>query len=141
MGGNKAVVGLCSPAVGVQRSEDSSPGVHILQHGSLFGACGGVAPRQLAELSREAVLNVQGLGIALPSLLLFQRLHLYMLSQLLLGFSTFYVYTDWLFCVVVMDSSFVVLRQLEDRVSAHANRVMKVSAVCQQCVGVICFVC
>ncbi len=75
--GNKAALGLCPPAVGVQRSEDSGPRVHILQHGSLFGACRGVAPRQLAELSREAVLNVQGLGIALSSLLLLQRLHLY----------------------------------------------------------------
>ncbi len=108
--GNKAVVGSCSPAVGVQRSEDSGPGVHVLQHGSLFGACRGVAPRQLAELSREAVLNVQGLGIALSCLLLLQRLHLYMFSQLHLGFSTSHVHTDQLFHVVVMVSCFVFLR-------------------------------
>jgi hypothetical protein len=89
----KAVVWLCSPAVGVQRSEDSGPGVHILQHGSLFGACRGVAPRQLAELSREAVLNVQGLGVALSCFLLLQRLHLYMFSQFHLSFSTLHVCT------------------------------------------------
>lgn len=91
--GNRAVVGSYSPAVGVQRSEDSGPGVHVLQHGSLFGACCGIAPRQLAELSREAMLNVQGLGIALSSLFLLQRLHLYMFSQLHLGFNTVYVHT------------------------------------------------
>ena len=108
--GNKAVVGSCSPAVGVQRSEDSGPGVHVLQHGSLFGACRGVAPRQLAELSREAVLNVQGLGIALSSLLLLQRLYLYMISQLHLKHCTLLMQTDQLFHAVVMVNCFVFLR-------------------------------
>ena len=109
-------MGSCSPAVGVQRSEDSGPGVHILQHGSLFGACRGVTPRQLAELSREAVLNVQGLGIALSSLLLLQRLHLYMFSQLHFDSSVFCLHTDWRFHAVVMVSCFGFLRQLEEEV-------------------------
>ena len=79
------------PAVGVQRSEDSRPGLHILHHGSLLGAGGGIAPRQLAELSCEAVLDVQSLGIALACLVLLQRLHLCMRQHCLLGVQGFCV--------------------------------------------------
>ena len=62
----------CStPAIGVEGSEDSCPGVHILQHGSLLGAGSSESLGQLAELGGQAVLNVQGLGIlALASLVL-----------------------------------------------------------------------
>lgn len=49
----------CStPAVGVERSEDSCPGVHILQHGSLLGAGPSESLGQLAELGGQAVLDV-----------------------------------------------------------------------------------
>ena len=63
----------------------------------------------LAELSCKAVLNVQGLGIAVSSLLL-QSFYLYMISQLHLKHCTLLMQTDQLFHAVVMVNCFVFLR-------------------------------
>ena len=66
------------PAVGVEGSEDSSPGVDILQHGNLLGTGPSGSLGQLAELGSQAVLNVQGLGIlAFASLDILQWFHLH----------------------------------------------------------------
>ncbi len=56
------------------------------------------------------MLNLQGLGIALSSLLLLQRLYLYMISQLHLKHCTLLMQTDQLFHAVVMVNCFVFLR-------------------------------
>ena len=64
------------PSKRIQGSESGDPSIHILQHGKLFGAVAGVTSRQLAELCGEAILYVQGFGIALSRLLLLQWLHL-----------------------------------------------------------------